>query len=139
MDKENVSLVEYGFLHRASQRIQSPRKHDDAVRMPKGDIFFGEGKVVLHFGARLQRDEIKQVLILRKKTKGFGQYSRNFTGGPEVEISDWYPEKETTPPVSAQVFEIFSATRNGLVGAVNIGCNLDQIDKAIWYALEHMF
>lgn len=79
------------------------------------------------------------IAVIRQEPKRRAQGLLNLLTIPEIRVPDRDDEMQISPPFMSKGINILFSPRNGLVRAVHVGGNLEQILEGIRHVLAHLF
>jgi hypothetical protein len=111
----------------ASQRIQAAREHHHLLRLAVHLLGIVEPKVFLERMILIQLDEVELVLVIRQEAERRAQHFLNLRAVPEIRVPNWHDEMQIASPAVAEGVDIICAAPDDLVGAVDVGGDLQQM------------
>ena len=136
-DQEHAPLLVYNLIDGSRQRIQAAGEHHHLLRHPVYMLGVVELEVLLELMILVEFDEIKLVLVVGQEAERRAQRLLYLRAVPEVRIAHRYHKVQVAPPPITKGVDIVRASSDHLIGAVDVGGDLQQVMEQRWHATKH--
>jgi len=136
-DQHNPALLTQNLVQRASQRIQAAGKHHHLFRLTVHRLGIVELQIVLDRMFLIQLYEGELVVVVRQEPQRRHQLVLDLGAAPKLRVAHRHHEVQVAPPAIAEVVDVVSSANDYLIGAVDVGGDLQQVVELRRHAAEH--